>query len=267
MSTNLTFFVWADTHYGYNQRLGDEDQRARAVGQMNSLPGWPYPEFVGGVVDEPEFVLLCGDAVDGSEGAGEMELGCFHHYTRRLRFPQLEVMGNHDQDPAYAAYFRGRYGGMSHSFDRQGIHFVCLNSLYSGGEHFSEEELAFLRDDLAAVGDPIPVILFVHCRLDRFVNGGDVLDILVDHRVILVVSAHVHKPAVFQLRGIDCVDVGQCRDHPIDPEYGRNLYVMHVTDGVLTAVPWRWDLADWERGQRWADPASTARRFTLKKTL
>ncbi len=267
MSTNLTFYVWADTHYGYDQRFGDEDQRARTISQMNNLPKWPYPTYLGGGVDEPEFVLLCGDAVDGKAGEGEVELGCFHHYTQRLHFPQLELMGNHDLDPAYAGYFRDRYGGFSHSFDRQGIHFVCLNSLYDKGEHFGVEELVFLRDDLTTVADDTPVILFVHCRLDRFANGGDILNILEDHRVILICSAHVHKPAVFQLRGIDCIDVGQCRNHPIDPEYGRNLYVAHVTDSRLTAVPWRWDLGDWERGQPWADPEATARRFTLEKTL
>ena len=267
MATDLTFFVWADTHFGYDQRFGDEDQRGRIIEQMHNLPGWPYPVSVGGVVAAPEFVLLCGDAVDGAEGAGEVELAFFRHHLQRLRFPQLEVMGNHDMDPAFVDYFCNRYGGLSHSFDRQDIHFVCLNSRYDDGEYFAEEELAFLRRDLAAVDDGMPVILFVHCRLDRFGNGGDVLEILAGHRLLLICGAHVHKPAIFQRQGIDCIDVGQCRDHPIDPEYGRNLYVVDITDYRLTAVPWRWDLGDWERGQRWTNPEATARRFTLDKAL
>lgn len=269
MSTDPTFFVWADTHYGYDQRFGEADLRERTIDQMNSLPGWPYPAAVGGVVDPPEFVLLCGDAVDGSAGAGEAELAHFRHSTERLQYPQFEVMGNHDSDPAFTGYFRERYGGLSHSFDRQGVHCVCLNSLYDPGEveHFGEGELGFLRRDLAPAGDRTPVILFVHSRLDRATNGGDVLEILTGHRVLLIASAHIHKPAVFQLAGIDCIDVGQCRNHPIDPEYGRNLYVVHVTDSRLTAGPWRWDLGDWEGGQRWADPEATARRFTLDRAL
>ena len=72
---------------------------------------------------------------------------------------------------------------------------------------------------------------------------------------------------MFQLNGVDGIDVGQCRDHPIDPAYGRVLYVVHITDTRLTAVPWRWDHGDWERGQRWADPAGTAKRFALDKEL
>lgn len=48
MATDLTFFVWADTHFGYDQRFGDEDQRGRIIEQMHNLPGWPYPVSVGG---------------------------------------------------------------------------------------------------------------------------------------------------------------------------------------------------------------------------
>ena len=77
MSTDLTFFVWADTHFGYDQQFGKDDQRGHIIDEMNNLPGWPYPASVGGVVAPPEFVLLCGDAVDGVAGAGKTELAYF----------------------------------------------------------------------------------------------------------------------------------------------------------------------------------------------
>lgn len=268
-TTDLTFYVWADTHYGYQQQMGDDDLRGRIIAQMNALPGWPYPETIGGVVDEAEFVVLLGDVVDGARGAGERELAYFRYSTQRLRFPQIEVMGNHDLDPVFTRYFRGRYGGLSHSFDRQGVHFVCLNSQYDVGEvgHFGQEELDLLRRDLEDTGREAPVILCVHSRLDRMTNGDEVLQILTGYNVILIASAHIHKPAVFRLNEIDCIDVGQCRDHPIDPPFGRMLYVVHVTDTRLTAVPWRWDHRDWERGLRWADPEGAVKRFTLDKEL
>lgn len=266
---DLTFFVWADTHYGYEQQFAAGDLRGRIIAQMNALPGWPYPPAVEGVVQRPEFVVLCGDAVDGKPGAGAEELAYFRYYTRQLNSPQIEVMGNHDTDPQYVDYFRAQYGGLSHSWEGGGVHCIGLNCRFDPGEvgHFEEEELLFLRSDLASVAEGMPVVLFVHSRLDRATNGHKVLQILAGHDVVLIVSAHVHKPAVFQLEGIDCIDVGQCRDHPIDPEYGRNLCVVHVTDQRVTAVPWRWDQGDWERGRRWADPEATMKRFTLNRRL
>jgi hypothetical protein len=266
---DLTFFIWGDTHYGYEQQPAATDLRGRTIEQMNTLPGWPYPDHIGGVVGTPEFVLLCGDAVDGAEGAGASELAYFDYFSRRLRFPQIEVTGNHDLDPAYQRYFRGRYGGVSHAFDRQGVHCICLNSRYDQREQgcFGQEELDFLRDDLAQTGRDTPVMVFVHSRLDRTANGAEALQILDGYHIILVASAHIHRPALFQLSGIDCVDVGQCRNHPIDPPCGRVLYVVHVTGQRLTAVPWRWDQSGWERGLRWADAAAAVRRLTLDREL
>jgi len=264
---DLTFFVWADTHFGYDQRPFATDLRGTIISQMHDLPGWPYPAAIGGIVAPPSFVLLCGDAVDGAPGAADQELRYYRYFSSRLHFDQFEVLGNHDGDPAYRARFTDRYKGLSYSFERNGIHFICLNSRYDDGEYFAEQDLLFLRQDLGSIEPGTPIILFVHCRLDRFRNGAEVLALLAEHHVLLIFGAHVHKPAVFQLEGIDCIDVGQCRDHPIDPAYGRNLYVVHVTKDRLTAVPWRWDLGDWEQGQRWADPAATAMRFTLDRKL
>ena len=267
MARDLTFFLWADTHFGYDQSFGEDDLRGEIIEQMRELPGWPYPPPVGGVVGRPEFVALCGDAVDGASGAGERELAFFRYFTKRMPYPHVEVMGNHDGDPAYVGSFRERYGALSHSFDNQGVHFICLNSLYDpdGIAHFGPEELTFLERDLASIGSSVAVILLVHSRLDRASNGAEVLALLKKHHILLIAGAHLHKPSVFQVEGIDCIDVGQCRDHPIDPAHGRSFTVVHVTHSRLTAIPWRWDLKDWEKGQRWENQEEAARRFTLAK--
>ena len=36
---DLTFLVWADTHFGYEQRFVCDDLRWRIIDQMNHLPG------------------------------------------------------------------------------------------------------------------------------------------------------------------------------------------------------------------------------------
>jgi len=267
-SEGLTFFAWADTHYGYNQRFGSDDLRWNVIEQMNNLPGWPYPESVGGCVGTPDFAIHLGDMVDG-EKSSELELAYRKYYASMLNMPQYEVIGNHDAEPAVIDWFCKKYGGESYSFDSGGIHFISLSSEYDEKEvgHIEKDALEFLQKDISSVDSDAPVILFTHSRLDRLKNGPDVMRILKGKHIIIVMSAHVHKPAVFELEGISCIDVGQCRDHPIDPSYGRNFYVVRITRRTLTALPWRWDLHDWEKGQRWENPAVTARQFMLMKTF
>ena len=264
---NLTFFVWGDTHFGYEQNYRENDLRWRIIQQMNHLPGWPYPQELGGCVARPDFVMHCGDIIDG-ERPGEVELGYYRYYLPELAFPHYEVLGNHDiVAPEFVAYFLDKYAARSYVFEQQGIHCISLSGEYDEREvgRIPAEELRFLGETLGAVGPHAPVILFTHSRLDRLHNGDEVLQVLRGSRVLLIVSAHLHKPAVFSLGGISCIDIGHCRNHPIDPEYGRSFCVVHLDEAYLTALPWRWDLQDWERGQRWADPSSSAQRFMLRQ--
>ena len=262
---DVTFFVWGDTHFGYQQGFGPDDLRWRIIRQMNQLEGWPYPEFLGGNVARPDFVVHCGDIVDGG-GSGDLEFRYFQYYMQRLKVRRYEVLGNHDRASEIRDYFLDRYGARSYAFACRGVHCVSLNMTYEkcATGYVEPEDLDFLDRDFHQVGARTPVVLFLHSRLDRVGNGTDVLRLLRSRRTILVMSAHIHKPAVFDLEGIPCVDVGHCRNHPIDAEYGRNFYVVQIRRDALQAVPWRWDLPGWERGDRWADGPATAERFCLR---
>ena len=266
---DLTFFAWGDTHFGYQQGFWHNDLRWRIIDQMNHLVGWPYPERIGGCVTQPECVVHCGDVVDGG-GAEGLELGYFRYYAAKLNFRQYEVLGNHDTVVVgFMDYFLAKYGAKSYSFTMRGIHCVSLSSAYDEREvgRVESTELEFLDKALSERDPETPTILFVHTRIDCMTNANEVLAVLKGRRVILVVSAHKHRPEAFELDGIPCLQVGHCRNHPIDPEYGRSFYVVHLAEDRLTAVPWRWDLGDWEGGQRWASPADRAKRFMLVKTL
>ena len=267
-SLDLTFFAWGDTHFGYEQRFPGDDLRWNIIEQMHHLPGWPYPEHIGGSVAAPAFVVHCGDIVDAGEPA-ERKLRYYRYFTAKMEFPQHEVLGNHDTSPAATRYFVEEHGGTSYSFDRGGVHCVSLSGTYDEHEvgTIPAEQLDFLERDLHGLRPDQPVILFTHSNLEYLTNGAEVLAILRTKRTILVTSAHKHRPRVFSLDGIACIDIGQCRDHPIDPPYGRNFYVVRIAGSTLSAHPWRWDFRDWERGQRWADPEATMRRFSLTATF
>lgn len=254
---DFVFVALADTHFGYQQATPDrQDLRHGIIEQINALAGRPYPECIGGLVSRPEFVIHCGDIVDGVKSP-DVELDHYDRFMSLLSFPCWEVLGNHDVSPEFLARFDKKHGGRSYSFDHKGIHFIALNTVYNAKEkgRVAAQDLEYLQRDLDTHTTG-PVILCVHSRLDRLENGQDALDILKGKPVLLILSAHIHKPSVFKLEGFDCIDLGHCRNHPIDLEAGRSFYVVRMTAHSLTAVPWRWDYNDWERGQRWEHRAA-----------
>ncbi len=269
VSSDLTFFVWSDTHLGYEQGFVNTDIRSDAANQMNALPGWPYPETIGGFVEKPEFILHCGDIVDGEKKpAGDIKFAYFRRLTELLKFPQYEVLGNQEMtgnNPQFMEYFLKKYGARSYNFSSQNISFIVLAGEYDENEqeYIPPEESAFLEKALNKAGTKTPIVLFQHSPLDSIRNKEDVLTILKKHNVILSMAGHKHRPAVFEIEGIRCVTAGHCRNHPADPVYGRNFYVVHISEETIKAVPWRWDIRDWERGQGWSRPDDTAKQLTL----
>ncbi len=269
---DLTFFAWGDTHFGYQQRFGSSDLRAGIIDQMNALPGWPYPPEIGGLVGEPDFVMHCGDIV--TDGGDAHMLAVYRYFIRNLRYPHYETLGNHDGGDDFMRYFTGKYGGPSHSFDAQGVHCVSVSGAYDEWEKSTipDEQLAWLESDIDAVADDNPVILFTHSPLKHQSNVDDILSVLSAKRVILNVAAHTHQPDASVVRGIQCVSLGHCRDHPIDAEYGRSFGVIHIKGNTITALPWRWDLQGWEQGRRWGNHGdeavpATAQRFRIQATF
>ena len=268
--TDLTFFAWGDMHFGYEQKFYADDLRGNIIRQMNELPGWPFPDKIGGMVGEPDFVLACGDMVDTEPDADEQyELDIYKYFCKKLKFKQYEVIGNHDIGKLFYEYFIDKYHGKSYSFEQQDIHFISLNSDYDKYEagHICEDDLKWLKDDLGQIDDEMKVVIFTHTRIDSLKNTDQLLEVLKKNNVILIVSAHKHKPEVFECGNINCISIGHCRNHPIDPEYGRNFYVIRIQENRIVAVPWRWDVMAWEQGQRWTNSHKVACRFILDKTI
>lgn len=252
MNEDLTFITWSDTHFGYQQRFYTQDIRFKTIEQINHLTGWPYPDQIGGCIGPIDFVMHCGDFVDGN--AVTKGLVYYKYFKNFLNFPQYETLGNHEagNDDTALKYFLEKYKSVSYSFDKKGIHFISLHAEYDAGEQASipNSYVSFLKEDLEKVDDKTPVIFFSHASIPRTVNGDQLVALLKTKRVILCVSGHHHQPAVYQHEGLNCLNIGQCRDHPQDPEFSRSFGVVQIKNNTLTAIPWRWDLGDWELGQR-----------------
>jgi len=110
----LTFFGWSDQHV---QADGNGEHLIPAIDAMNALPGRPYPEAIGGVVEKPAFVFGAGDI---SEWPSRAAMDTYEQFvTKRLKFPTYDIAGNHDLGGHY-------HKATVHNF--RGVNFVQLPS-------------------------------------------------------------------------------------------------------------------------------------------
>ncbi len=266
---DLTFFAWSDAHLGYAQCSGADDIRAAAIEQMKLLPGRLYPEDVGGIVDSPGFIIHCGDIVDGEkEPSGEIKFAYFQNLISVLDIPHYEVLGNHEitgNNRQFMEYFLKRYGAKSYAFTNGNIGFIALAGEYDEFErgHIPDSEMDFLEKSLMSYKDKAPAVLLLHSPLNELQNSNAVIRILRGNKIILSIAGHKHRPGIFEIEGIPCINIGHCRNHPCDTEFGRSFYVIRIRGAEITAVPWRWDKKDWERGEGWSNPKDIAEQLRL----
>lgn len=263
-SLELTFFVIGDTRFGYNQKFIGDDCRGEIISQINDLPGWIFPDRIGGVVDRPSFVYHCGNLISGH---GTTDLHYYRYFAEFLKYPLYEGYGN--KDSPCIDYFVQKYGSTSYSFVCDGIHFISLDSWHKNKKRFAQSVIEFLDRDLSNSRAENPIIVFSYNRVDDTENGEKILNCLADQKVLLMISCDEHVPnilhreIVYRIRDIPCIQVGHAHFHPTEPEYSRNFHVIRIQDGKLISLPWRWDLKNWENGQNWTDAEAAAKRHIL----
>jgi 3',5'-cyclic AMP phosphodiesterase CpdA len=175
----------------------------------------------------PDFVLTGGDlvydAMRGNQARSDTLFSLYETMSAGFNMPVYNCLGNHDLFAIYAespetsdhpdykyGMFERYFGKTYYSFDHKGWHFIVLNSLdvtpnkrYTGV--FGEEELKWLKNDLAKVDTLTPVVLTTHLPMITAraqVNGSDgrgnvsnsaeIFKMLEDYKSILILQGHIH---------------------------------------------------------------------------
>jgi 3',5'-cyclic AMP phosphodiesterase CpdA len=182
-----------------------------------------------------DFILTGGDLImDGLDvplSRAEMEYGLLMTALQDCTLPMHHVIGNHDiigwsskavvapEDAWYGKrMFAEKCGGgrTYRSFDHQGWHFILLDSVGQNKEtrdyygHIDEEQMQWLRGELAAVGKNTPIIVVTHIPFvsvwHQYLLGGsapagpkglvqnanEVIKLMSGYNVKLVLSGHGH---------------------------------------------------------------------------
>ncbi len=255
----FTFFVTADTHFGWP---GMALANRRQVRAMNGLHARTFPAAVGGgLVGHPRGVLVAGDLTQDGTRAQWAEFTAVYGRNGRdglLRYPTLEAPGNHDSHGGrryVASMVRQRHGAQRYAWWWRGVRFICL------GRFPKARYRRWLRRTLRAAGRETPVVIYFHYNMvgpysfmwGRRPKRRFAADIR-RYNVVAIFHGHYHPAFHYRWQGVDVFNVGA-------PKHGHHSFaVARVADGKLTVAYWDWSRGRWSMWRQKAlRPASRAR--------
>jgi 3',5'-cyclic AMP phosphodiesterase CpdA len=197
----FTFLQVSDSHIGFTKDP-NPDARAtfrEAVSKIKAMP------------QKPDFIIHTGDITQLSR---DSEFDDADQILKDAGVGQVfHVPGEHDMlDEANGKAYLDRYGKATgaqgdgwYAFDHDGVHFIGLinvKQLKAGGMgHFGDEQLAWLKQDLAARSASTPIVVFTHVPMwivyQQWGWGTDdaqqALAMLARFGSVTVLNGHIHQ--------------------------------------------------------------------------
>jgi len=159
---DFSFVQISDSHIGFNKPANPDvvGTLQAAIDKINAMP------------TPPSFVLHTGDL---THLAQKEEFDTLDQSLKSVRTDRIfYVPGEHDMLNDNGKSYLERYGKGTrgqgwYSFDKGGVHFVGLNNVFDTSEgglgSLGTDQLAWLTDDLKAITDSTPVVVFAHIPL------------------------------------------------------------------------------------------------------
>ena len=199
-TASFRFVQVSDSHLGFSREPNrDVAQTYReAIAKINALP------------QQPAFVLHTGDL---THLAKPEEFDAVDQLHRTIRTGEIYcVPGEHDVTENDCRAYMARYGQGAvrggngwRSFDYQGVHFVglnnCMNLRAGSLGVIGQDQLDWLRQDLAGKTDSTPIVVFAHIPLWTVhqawgwgtQDSARALELLKRFGSVTVLNGHIHQ--------------------------------------------------------------------------
>jgi Icc protein len=194
----LTFVQISDTHIGFNKEANPDvvGSLRRAIAEVNAMR------------PAPAFVVHTGDVTHLSKPG---EFGTARELLQEFRVGRVHtVPGEHDTiDNGTTGYLRhfdhDGNGRAWYSFDQGGVHFVGLNNVETFRKStlasLGDEQLAWLKGDLARLGPSTPIVVLAHIPLWTIwepwgwgtADSAEALALLRPFGSVTVLNGHIHQ--------------------------------------------------------------------------
>jgi hypothetical protein len=189
------FVQLSDSHWGFQGPAVNPDARGtlpKAIAAVNALP------------EQPDFIVFTGDLTHTTDDPNERRrrLAEFRDVVKPLKNQNVHFMpGEHDASLDHGEAWSEFFGPTHYTFEHRGIHFVALDNVSDPAARIGEEQLAWLKSDLAKVPHDQPLVILTHRPLFDLMpqwdwatrDGAQAIALLEPFQHVTVFYGHIHQ--------------------------------------------------------------------------
>ncbi|WP_295991091.1 metallophosphoesterase [Rugamonas sp.] len=188
------FVQLSDSHWGYSGPANPDAQNTlrQAVAAVNALEV------------KPDFIVFTGDLTHTTDDPAERRrrMAEFKTIVAALDVKDIHFLaGEHDASLDKGAAFIEHFGPTHYSFDHKGVHFIALDNVSDPGARIGDEQLEWLKADLAKHASDARIVVLTHRPLfdlapkwDWATRDGDkAVALLMPYSNVTVFYGHIHQ--------------------------------------------------------------------------
>ena len=193
-ASDFYFVQLSDVHWGFEGKPNPDARGTlhKAVAAVNALE------------IQPEFVVFTGDLTHTTDNPEERRrrMKEFKSIVAGLTVKTVYFMpGEHDAGIDRGAAYQELFGATHYTFDRHGVHFIVLDNVSDPGSKIGDEQLAWLKADLARLDRNTPIAVLTHRPLFDLApkwdwatrDGAQALAMLMPFANVTVFYGHIHQ--------------------------------------------------------------------------
>jgi Icc protein len=239
-ASDFSFVQISDCHIGFNKGANPDvpGTLQKAIDRANLTPAG---------MAAPDFMIHTGDITQNSKAT---EFDTASQIIKGFKQEVFYVPGEHDymdSGEQYKQRFgKGTVGNGWYSYNHKGVHFIGLNNCVQVNAMgtLGDEQLAWLKADLAGLGGSTPIVVFAHIPLWMVYekwgwgtrDGAEALALLKRFGSVTVLNGHIHQ-VVQKVEGNVAFHTAMSTAFPQPaPESAPNPGPMVVPAGTLESV-------------------------------
>jgi hypothetical protein len=194
-AADFMFLQMSDLHWGFSGPAVNPNADVtldEAIAHVNAL------------ARQPDFIVFTGDLTHTTDDPAERRKRLAHVRAavgklkvKAHRYLPGEHDGSLDHSEAFAEYF----GATHYTFDHKGVHFIALDNVSDPTGKLGDEQIDWLRADLAKHDKQEPIVVLTHRPLFDLApdwdwataDGAAAIEALMPYAHVTVFYGHIHQ--------------------------------------------------------------------------